>query len=383
MEEETFPPGQGSFFAPPGRAAPTEVSDQVNLCLHDPLIQAVLKAVDSYAVVLNAQRQIIAANPALLEVLAKDGPATSQGPRLGEAFGCIHAGEGPDGCGTSKACRTCGALLVSMATLDTGQPTSGESLISIQRDGRWEALEFTARAMPLTVEGHALTLLTLQDISALKRRETLERIFIHDLMGSLQEFRGWTEAMQGAGADTTVVAQRILDLAAHLTAEVESQHLLLQAECGELVADLRTVAPEFILDELEGALGAELAARLIRRPPPPDVRPVRTDPAILGRVLSHMVRNALEALPSGGQVHIWYERRSDHLAFAVQNPGCMPPEVAGRVFQRSFSTKAPRGRGLGTYRMKLLGETVLGGKVGFTTSWEDGTQFFIELPAGI
>jgi hypothetical protein len=30
--------------------------------------------------------------------------------------------------------------------------------------------------------------------------------------------------------------------------------------------------------------------------------------------------------------------------------------------------------------MKLLGETVLGGTVGFTTNWTEGTRFFIELP---
>ena len=34
-----------------------------------------------------------------------------------------------------------------------------------------------------------------------------------------------------------------------------------------------------------------------------------------------------------------------------------------RIFQRSFSTKAERGRGLGTYSMKLLGEGYLHGRV--------------------
>jgi hypothetical protein len=33
--------------------------------------------------------------------------------------------------------------------------------------------------------------------------------------------------------------------------------------------------------------------------------------------------------------------------------------------------------------MKLLGESVLGGKVGFTTDWTEGTRFFIELPAEV
>lgn len=380
MNEEKVPPGQESFFAPPGRATPAEVGNQARLCLDDPKVHAVLEAVGSYAVVLNAQRQILAANPALLEALSLAGSPGCQGLRLGEALGCVHAGEGPDGCGSSRACRSCGALLATLATPGTGEPATEECFISVRRDDRWEAREFIARTMPLVVAGHPLTLLTLQDISALKRRETLERIFIHDLMASLQELRGWTEVSRGAGTDATAVAERVLALADHLTDEVESQYWLLQAECGELVADIRAVPPERLLDELEGSLGAEVAARLIRIPPPSEMRPVRTDPAILGRILRNMVMNAIEAMPSGGQVRIWHELRSDRAMFVVHNPGCMPPEVSDRVFQRSFSTKASHGRGLGTYGMKVLGETVLGGKVGFTTSWTEGTRFFIELP---
>jgi signal transduction histidine kinase len=356
------------------------VSDQVKVCLDDPLIQAVLEAVSSYAMVLNAQRQILAANPALLEALSLHGSAVCQGLRMGEALGCIHADEGPDGCGSSQACGSCGSLLASLGAQGTGLLTSGESLLSFKREGRWEAREFLARAKPLTVADHQVTLLTLQDISALKRRETLERVFIHNLVASVKGLRGWMEVLQGAGADATMIAEQIVGLAGHLTAEVEFQHCLLQAECGELVPDTRAVTPDGILDELERSLGAEAAARLVRIPPLPAGMAMRTDPAILVRILRHMVVNALEAMPSGGQVRIWHELRSGHPAFVVHNPGCLPPEVSDRVFQRSFSTKAPQGRGLGTYGMKVLGETVLGGQVGFTTSWAEGTRFFIELP---
>jgi sensor histidine kinase regulating citrate/malate metabolism len=51
------------------------------------------------------------------------------------------------------------------------------------------------------------------------------------------------------------------------------------------------------------------------------------------------------------------------------------PEIANRIFQRNFSTKAQAGRGVGTYSMKLFGEKILGGKVSFTSSREDGTVF--------
>ena len=63
---------------------------------------------------------------------------------------------------------------------------------------------------------------------------------------------------------------------------------------------------------------------------------------------------------------------------AVQGSPEITATYEGATYR--FSTKANRGRGLGTYGMKLLGETVLGGVVGFTSNWTEGTHFFIELP---
>jgi sensor histidine kinase regulating citrate/malate metabolism len=51
-----------------------------------------------------------------------------------------------------------------------------------------------------------------------------------------------------------------------------------------------------------------------------------------------------------------------------------------QLFQRSFSTKAATGRGVGTYSMRLLGEQYLGGRVEFTSREPDGTTFTLILP---
>ena len=60
-------------------------------------------------------------------------------------------------------------------------------------------------------------------------------------------------------------------------------------------------------------------------------------------------------------------------------PGVIPPDDQLQIFQRSFSTKG-RGRGLGTYSIRLLGEAYLGGAVSFTSTQRTGTTFRIELP---
>ena len=95
-----------------------------------------------------------------------------------------------------------------------------------------------------------------------------------------------------------------------------------------------------------------------------------------------MILNALEATPTGGRVKMWIDTENDHLVFKVWNDGVIPADIARRIFQRNFSTKAQAGRGIGTYSMKLLGEEVLGGEVSFTSDESHGTIFRLAHPIG-
>ena len=64
------------------------------------------------------------------------------------------------------------------------------------------------------------------------------------------------------------------------------------------------------------------------------------------------------------------------------NPGFIPEPSQLQVFQRSFSTKG-RGRGIGTYSMKMLTEEYLGGAISFRSSEREGTTFNVILPREI
>ena len=93
-----------------------------------------------------------------------------------------------------------------------------------------------------------------------------------------------------------------------------------------------------------------------------------------------MVINALEASGENDIIRFWLEHEANLLSFCVWNAQEIPQEIAGRVFQRNFSTKEQAGRGIGTYSMKLFGEKILGGKVSFRTSDKEGTIFKFSLP---
>jgi len=87
-------------------------------------------------------------------------------------------------------------------------------------------------------------------------------------------------------------------------------------------------------------------------------------------------------VPDGAEVRVRFDIDvdTDLCSFHVHNDGMIPDAVAARIFQRSFSTKGTPGRGLGTYSMKLFGENILGGKVGFHSTDQQGTTFYLTLP---
>jgi signal transduction histidine kinase len=111
----------------------------------------------------------------------------------------------------------------------------------------------------------------------------------------------------------------------------------------------------------------------------PDLQ-VRTDPSLLSRILTNMLKNAFEATEAGGEVRLAVESENKSVSFTVWNRTSMTEAVSLRIFQRHFSTKDGSGRGFGTYAMKFFGEGILGGKMDFTTSDDQGTLFRFTIP---
>jgi signal transduction histidine kinase len=105
---------------------------------------------------------------------------------------------------------------------------------------------------------------------------------------------------------------------------------------------------------------------------------VNTDPVLLRRVLGNMVKNAIEVYNPKTIITLNCRAIDRSIRFSVHNPAAIDENVQLQLFKRSFTTKGI-GRGLGTYSMKLLGEKYLKGKVGFESTKQTGTTFFIEL----
>ncbi|HJV89652.1 MAG TPA: HAMP domain-containing sensor histidine kinase [Holophagaceae bacterium] len=348
-------------------------------CLADPVAAFFIQAAGGLVMILDGHRQVLAMNPGLSALLGPEA-ASSLGRRPGELFGCIHVKEGPDGCGTSPACSHCGAVLAVLACQARGGTVEGECQLALTRDGKVDAAEYRIMASELVVGPHRFVVVVLQDLGAAKRREVLERLFFHDVANLMQGIRGWTELLGEGGMPAPVVADKLLRLTDLLGRELRSHQDLALAESGHLTADPRAVRPSQVLADVQDLLQRHphTRRRQVIVAPGPDEFLV-TDPTLLTRILLNMAINAVEATPDGAWILLEAHPTALGTRLEVRNPGEIPSDLRSRVFLRSFSTKGGSGRGLGTYSMKLLGESVLGGRVDFQCG-NGETNFFIDLP---
>jgi two-component system sensor histidine kinase RegB len=98
--------------------------------------------------------------------------------------------------------------------------------------------------------------------------------------------------------------------------------------------------------------------------------------------LGALVKNALDASPSGAPVVLRAQSNQDHLQFLVRDEGSgMSPEIMDRVVEPFFTTKQPgQGMGLGAFLAHLFAQR-LGGSLSFESSQGRGCTATMELPA--
>ncbi len=370
-----------SYFAPAVRLTGAELARDIAAVSRSPVVDALLKTVHGLIAVLNRERQILALNEAFLTTIGIDDSGRILGLRLGEAIRCVHAHDMPGGCGTSKYCATCGAAIAIVASIQHGRVEEHKCVATVERSGKPVDICLQVRSAPVEIAGEQFLLLFLQDISNQERRAALEQAFFHDVNNILGGIIGASELLcLKNGERKDELACRIQSMAMRLEREVALQRALAHGDSGHYKAAFETVILSTMMNELQDSVRTHPAARDRRISWDVPSAEVYTDRGLLLRVLNNMVLNALEAGNEDDEVRVDVTLSPEDVFFTVQNPAVIPESEARRIFQRHYSTKPGPGRGMGTYIMKLFGETVLGGTVSFTSSPEDGTTFRFILP---
>jgi len=371
-----------SEYAPYERASGKTIQRQSSLIDRLPVIKELFNAIPDIVLILNEQRQIVFSNQVLEDALSLDDRQTIYGLRPGEALNCSNAGINPGGCGTSAFCRTCGAVNAIVSSLK-GKKKTDECRISQKKTGA--AFDLRVVGTPFLLEQEPFVIFIITDISAEKRKNVLERTFFHDINNTLTNIMGCTQLLPISTPEEQEDLIESLTLSTlQLQEEINSQKELIDAENGDLTVNLipipsleftKTIHMLFTKNELSNDKSIRISDNAT------DTLVV-TDKTLLARVIGNMLKNALEASQKGDIIQMGCELdMDDDIRFWVSNQQFIPVDIQHQIFKRSFSTKG-KGRGTGTYSIKLLTERYLDGSAEFSTSQNNGTVFSVTLPLG-
>ncbi|HVP44771.1 MAG TPA: PAS domain-containing sensor histidine kinase [Terriglobales bacterium] len=374
-------------FAPAARAAPEMVARQAAHFTGSRIFLQLMDYVPDMVLVLNSERQIVYANKAVLQVTHRPDRALVLGLRPGELFGCKHGHESEAGCGTTRFCSCCGAVKAILQS-QSGRSASEECHLNVNEGGGERALDLRVWAWPVTFNKEQFTFFCIADIADEKRRQVLERIFLHDVINTAMALQGLSLLLstrspgipEGEKSHEEHV-RRIRALAQEMVDQLEAQRQLISAENGDLKLRIAPVRSLELLEDVSGAYRRNelLKGRRLRIDDASVDIIFESDRRLLSRVLSNMVKNALEASSAGDTATIGCKLDGVRIVFWVHNRTYMPENVRLQIFNRSFSTKGV-GRGLGTYSMRFLTDKYLGGTLDFTSSETEGTTFYASYP---
>ena len=306
-------------FASPERSSKEDLREDINFFLQKDNLKSFINAVPNLYMILNENRQVVFANELMIEYLKLDSLEDIYGKRPGEIIGCEYAASRDEGCGTTRFCRTCGAVKAILTSLE-GQKDVQDCTVVLENSD--DNLEFRVWTTPYESGGKIYSIFTIQDISHEKRRRALERIFFHDIVNTAGGLKGFSELLTDASKEELESFAEIIEgLSVRLLEEIYSQKDLLAAESNELKSEKILFKTGDVLSEVYNVFSIHTVAyekELILDPNSESVNIISDKPLMI-RVVGNMVKNALEATPMNQATTFGCKTDEDHVEFWVHN----------------------------------------------------------------
>ncbi|MFO7939121.1 MAG: HAMP domain-containing sensor histidine kinase, partial [Bacteroidales bacterium] len=282
-------------------------------------------------------------------------------------------------CGQSENCRNCEINKLITSCFSSAEEQEQE--VTLRPKNSLLPQTYRVKASPFKMEYANYLMLSFENITPIKRKRMMERIFHHDVLNkvnNLQHFVSLAQQKMDKESDISLMGNAIIT---GLEKIINGQRALSKAEYNELVVNPVVISIEELFAELKAFFAYPAYGHTFefthQREFLKDT--LYTDKDLFITVLIQMVQNAVEASPLSEKIEIGCsEVAQERFRFWVHNGQCINEEDKKFIFTPSFSTKGIN-RGLGTYIIKLFGEGYLQGKVGFASTQDEGTTFFIDL----
>jgi two-component system phosphate regulon sensor histidine kinase PhoR len=237
------------------------------------------------------------------------------------------------------------------------------------------------------------SLLLVQDLTRLRRLETVRRDFVsnlsHELRTPLASLKALAETLQEGALDDPPAARRFIDQI-HTEVDALTQMVmelleLSHIESGRFSLEL---APAAACDLLHSAsrrmqLQAERAGLSLRVECADDLPKVRIDSQRMEQVLVNLIHNGVKFTRAGGEVVLSAEADNSFVRFAVRDTGVgIPADEVIRIFERFYRVDKSRtgsGTGLGLSIAKHIVEAHAG-KIWAESIEGQGSTFYFTIP---
>jgi two-component system phosphate regulon sensor histidine kinase PhoR len=237
------------------------------------------------------------------------------------------------------------------------------------------------------------SLLLAQDLTRIRRLETVRRDFIsnlsHELRTPLASLKALTETLQDGALEDPPAARRFID---QIQIEVDALSQMVtellelsRIESGRLTLNLRPVPPSDLLASASQRmrLQAERAGLKLRVECAEDLPRVSMDIQRMEQLMVNLIHNAVKFTRPGGEIVLMAETGTGEVRFAVRDTGIgIPAEDVSRIFERFYRVDKSRtgsGTGLGLSIAKHIVEAHKG-RIWAESIEGQGSSFFFTLP---
>ena len=250
-----------------------------------------------------------------------------------------------------------------------------------------------ATGMPLKTSDKGSTLILFQDLTQLRRLETVRRDFIsnvsHELRTPLASLKALGETLQESALDDPPAARRFI---IRMETEIDNLTLLVnellelsRIESGKVPLSFHRARPCDLLrpacERME--LQVERAGLNLVLDCQPDLPIVFADPNRITQVVINLIHNATKFTPPGGQITVSAYQDGEFIVFFVKDTGVgIPKEELGRIFERFYKADRARsggGTGLGLSIARHMVESH-GGFIWAESEAEMGSTIYFSLP---
>lgn len=266
-----------------------------------------------------------------------------------------------------------------------------ETAVDLSRQGIFIQMIVT----PLQLAGQQGCLVILQDLTRIRRLETVRRDFIsnisHELRTPLASLKALVETIRDSALDDPPAARRFLDRAElevdALTQMVVELLELARIESGMVPLRLQATALVDIIEPpIERLLPqAERNGLNLQVDLPDDAPLVLSDLDRIQQVVGNLVHNAIKFTPQGGDISVTakVDENKSYVIVSVADTGVgIPAAELSRIFERFYKADRARsggGTGLGLAISRHLVQAH-GGKIWAKSKEGKGSTFYFTLP---